>query len=444
MERDEQLVAWARAGEREAFDELVRRHSSRVWRIAHSFAVLREETEDLCQEAFLAAFEHLRELREPARFCEWLEAITRNCARGWRRRRFVQPPLLSLEENADMPAPQEPESRGWLREQVARALRALPREQQQLLRLHYLHGYDYQETAALFKLPVAAVRGRLHRARQALRKEWRQMTFDEWPGWEMTGEDLDTVRRAAEFVWTGPEREILKALRFRGGALAATDSYRIFYHKAEAFLPLGTLLVNADLARALGEYPTAQRARVSVEGGDAVLRLESGEELRAPVVEGEFPPVEQVFAHDFQAVSFTATAADWWQALRLLESQRNGAVNTAHGLRVTMSFTPEEARLTLHQGFPAPEEGLPWESSVSFAAQPTPESQGLRMAVNPEFLAAALRGPGATGEDRVEFGASHHLGPLRMQRPGDDNTFALTMPMQLAEEGVEAKAEAEQ
>lgn len=433
MIRDEQLVVRARAGEREAFEELLRRHLPRVWRIARSFAPTPDDAHDLCQEALVAAFAHLPELREPARFGEWLEAIARNCGREWRRR-SAQLPLLSLEDNGEVPAPQESEERRLLRRQVAQALAALPPDQEQLLRLHYLHGYSYRETAALFDLPAAAVRGRLHRARQALRKEWRQMTFDSLPGWEIVGEDLAAVRRSAEFAWPGPERDVINALCFRDGALATTDSYRLYYYRSAAFNPIGSLLVHADLARALSDRPAAQRARLAAEGGEAVLRLDTGEELRAPLVAEAFPALQSLLEHDYRAASFTARADDWLTALRILSAQRGDQTNTDHGPRAVLALSPDHDCVTLRQSFPAAEgRRVPWDSAAYLPARFDPGSQSLLVAANAEFLSAAVRGLGVSPGEQVEFGASNPLGPFRLRRPGDESSFVLTMPMQLTE-----------
>src|SRR5689334_18376343 len=72
---DEELVRHVLAGERALFEQLMRRHNSRVYRAAR--AVLRndDEAEDVMQDAFVRAYEHLHEFEGRARFSTWLTRI---------------------------------------------------------------------------------------------------------------------------------------------------------------------------------------------------------------------------------------------------------------------------------------------------------------------------------------------------------------------------------
>src|SRR4030081_3824803 len=86
MTREQQLIASVQQGKRELFYELVRPYERRVY--AAALAILRNEAdaEDVCQEAMLKAFAHLRQFRAEARFSTWLIQITVNEALMRRRR----------------------------------------------------------------------------------------------------------------------------------------------------------------------------------------------------------------------------------------------------------------------------------------------------------------------------------------------------------------------
>jgi RNA polymerase sigma-70 factor, ECF subfamily len=72
---DEQLVARAQAGERVAFEELVRRHADRLHAIVLRLARDRHEAEEVTQEAFLRAWRGIRGFKGDARFFTWLYRI---------------------------------------------------------------------------------------------------------------------------------------------------------------------------------------------------------------------------------------------------------------------------------------------------------------------------------------------------------------------------------
>src|SRR5262249_51157328 len=83
---DAQLWQRSREGDREAFGEVVGRYQSLICSIAYSACGDLAQSEDLGQEAFLAAWEKLGELREPAKLRAWLCGIVRNRAANARRR----------------------------------------------------------------------------------------------------------------------------------------------------------------------------------------------------------------------------------------------------------------------------------------------------------------------------------------------------------------------
>ncbi len=78
---DAELVARALAGERSAFRALYDRHRPAVHRVARSFATLDpDDVDDVVQDTFVRAFEHVATLQQPERFGAWILAITRNRA----------------------------------------------------------------------------------------------------------------------------------------------------------------------------------------------------------------------------------------------------------------------------------------------------------------------------------------------------------------------------
>ena len=93
---DAELVAQARAGDKQAFDHLVRRYEALAQRVALGMVTNNEIARDLVQEAMLQAYLSLPHLRDEARFQTWLYGIVLNVCRGHRREE--KGGLLSLEE----------------------------------------------------------------------------------------------------------------------------------------------------------------------------------------------------------------------------------------------------------------------------------------------------------------------------------------------------------
>ena len=91
MTRDDaQCVHRCIQGDADAFAELVRRYQHAVYGLALSYVHSFADAEDLAQEAFIAAYQNLHRLREPARFAPWLKTIAVNLCRNWQRNRKAE------------------------------------------------------------------------------------------------------------------------------------------------------------------------------------------------------------------------------------------------------------------------------------------------------------------------------------------------------------------
>src|SRR5262245_37588194 len=97
---DAELVLAARRKDRSAFTALVRRYEILIPALAYALTGSLEQSEEVAQEAFLSAWKHLGDLREPARFRSWIYGIVRNLCRAYRR----QAPPNALLNAADFPS----------------------------------------------------------------------------------------------------------------------------------------------------------------------------------------------------------------------------------------------------------------------------------------------------------------------------------------------------
>ena len=87
---ESQLVAQSREGDTAAFNELVRRYERKIFRLAQHITQNREDAEDVLQETFLKAYEHLDQFQGNSKFYTWIVRIAVNQALMKLRRRKVE------------------------------------------------------------------------------------------------------------------------------------------------------------------------------------------------------------------------------------------------------------------------------------------------------------------------------------------------------------------
>ena len=176
---DIDLVRSAKRGEMAAFEELVRRHTQRVFSIACHITRSHEEAEDVSQETFLKAFLHLNAFEERAQFSTWLTRIAINAALAVARSSRVKTASAeepewetssALDEVSEWRAnPEQLYSRSQLRQLLQQALETLPQAYSTVFLLRDIQGLSILETATALQLSVSAVKTRLLRARLQLR-----------------------------------------------------------------------------------------------------------------------------------------------------------------------------------------------------------------------------------------------------------------------------------
>ena len=166
MQRD--LVERAMSGDHDAFSELARVSVGRLLVIARLILHDEAAAEDATQEALVAAWRHIKALRDPDRFDAWLhQVLVRTCYREARRHR----PLGSLTVRIGSLELSEPDRSADLddRDQLERGFARLDVEQRSILVLHYYIGLRLDEVGEVLGYPPGTVRSRLHRATQAMR-----------------------------------------------------------------------------------------------------------------------------------------------------------------------------------------------------------------------------------------------------------------------------------
>jgi RNA polymerase sigma-70 factor (ECF subfamily) len=179
---DSRLIELSIQGDRAAFGVLVGRYQERLYHTAYRLLGNADDAMDVVQEAFLNAYQSLRQFKGDARFFTWLYRIAVNSAISLRRRsaRVGSPRLLGSTDRpgaggADPPDEShgsEPGSALERAEEEARlqaALDSLTPEHRAVLVLKEIEGRKYDVIAEVLGVPIGTVRSRLHRARLELR-----------------------------------------------------------------------------------------------------------------------------------------------------------------------------------------------------------------------------------------------------------------------------------
>jgi len=168
---DEEIVERTRAGEIALFELLMRRYNQRLYRIARAIVGDASEAEDVVQDAYVRAYEHLDQFAGRARFSTWLTriAVHEASARLRRRGRYMgidddMPTLASAAAG-----PEERTADRELGHVIEEAVDALPEVYGAAFVLRDVEGLSTAETAACLGISAETVKTRLHRARAILR-----------------------------------------------------------------------------------------------------------------------------------------------------------------------------------------------------------------------------------------------------------------------------------
>ncbi len=176
--QDEEVVARVLAGDAALFEIIMRRYNQRLYRVARAILRDDDEAEDVMQDTYVRAFQHLSQFAGRAKFSTWLTRIAVHEALGRvrRRARFQDlDPMMESEGDHIMasnePDPEQQASTNELNRLLEAAVLALPQSYRAVLVLRDIEGMSTTETAAALDLTEENVKVRLHRGRALLRRE---------------------------------------------------------------------------------------------------------------------------------------------------------------------------------------------------------------------------------------------------------------------------------
>ena len=176
------LVAAAKQGDADAFEELVTRYEAKIFRLTMNITRNREDAEDAMQEAFLKSYAHLKDFQGDSRFYTWLVRIAANEALMRLRKR--RPNQVSLDEPIEGgenlmpreiedwgPSPEQRFAQTEMHEILSEVIDKLEPDFRVVFVLRDVEELSTEETAKVLGISVPAVKSRLLRARLKLRQK---------------------------------------------------------------------------------------------------------------------------------------------------------------------------------------------------------------------------------------------------------------------------------
>jgi RNA polymerase sigma-70 factor, ECF subfamily len=173
---DDDLVRRVCAGETTCFEVLMRRHNERIYRTVRAVLGDDADVEDVMQQAYVSAYQHLGGFEGRARFSTWLTRIAINEAYARLRKRHRMEPApwedestMANEPEAAGPSPEQAAARIEMQALLERAVDTLSVANRMVFVMRSIQGLSTAETADCLKISEEAVKTRLHRANEALR-----------------------------------------------------------------------------------------------------------------------------------------------------------------------------------------------------------------------------------------------------------------------------------
>lgn len=156
----------------QGYTDAVQRNSQRIFLIALSYFSNRNDAEDATQNVLLKLWKHREKLNDPTHIDKWLTRVTVNECRSLLRFRRETISFEEIEALCAAPAAQE-------EQELMLAVLRLPKEQRVVVHLYYYEEFSVREIARLLRVSENAVKKRLSRARETLRKRLKEEPSNE-------------------------------------------------------------------------------------------------------------------------------------------------------------------------------------------------------------------------------------------------------------------------
>lgn len=186
---EKRLLKMAEKGDRQAFAELVDLYKDKVYSLAYRMLGNAQDAEDIAQETFMRVYANLHRFDDQYKISTWIYRIANNLCidiirkRKVRRHQFSFDAEITGTDGLDLydtvhdndPSPEQQLITSELQNKVKDAILSLAPKYRTIMILKYIEDLSLQEISDIVGLPVATVKTRVHRGREALRKKLRSL-----------------------------------------------------------------------------------------------------------------------------------------------------------------------------------------------------------------------------------------------------------------------------
>lgn len=173
-------------GDQNAFAEIVELYKDKVYQLCYRILGNKHEAEDMAQEAFIRAYVNITKFNPTRKFSTWLYRIATNlCIDRIRKKKpdyYLDAEVpgtdgLSMYSQvaADVTKPDEEVESLELQESIQQEILKLPEKYRSVIVLKYIEELQLQEISDILEIPLGTVKTRVHRGREALRKQLRNV-----------------------------------------------------------------------------------------------------------------------------------------------------------------------------------------------------------------------------------------------------------------------------
>jgi RNA polymerase sigma-70 factor (ECF subfamily) len=177
---DEELASAVQKGDTEKFGMLMQRYKQKLFRYGRKFLSNPDNIEDIVQDIFIKTYQNIQSFDVSQRFSPWIYRIAHNTFINALKKE-VRNPLSFFDFDTIMAHPvyedpdAEEKERKEMKEHIEKGLDKLSPHYKEILILYYLEELKYKEIADILHIPVSTVGIRLKRAKDALKRVWKEL-----------------------------------------------------------------------------------------------------------------------------------------------------------------------------------------------------------------------------------------------------------------------------
>ena len=177
---DDRLVAHAKRGDVDAFTELARRHQERIFQAVLWMTKNNQDADDLCQEAFLHAYRHIKSFKQKSSFYTWIYRIAVNLTLNFLKRKMrekkrsqvpIEDCVVGYGGEAYVFSPEKSSLRKELRQKLSEAIDSLPERYKMSFVLVAVQGMSHGQASDVLGCSENTVSWRIFKARKMLQKK---------------------------------------------------------------------------------------------------------------------------------------------------------------------------------------------------------------------------------------------------------------------------------